>query len=72
MRIDTDLYGMIAQKVKETFPEFAIITREATETDPEYYGLRDQPIAWITIKVLQEAMAKIESLEAKVTALENV
>ena len=62
---------MIAQKVKETFPEFAVITSEATETDPEYYGLREKPIWWITTKVLQEAMAKIESLEAKVGALEN-
>jgi len=68
---DTDLYGMIAQKVKETFPEFSIITREATETDPEYYGLREKPIWWITTKVLQEAMARIESLETKVTALED-
>ena len=68
---DTDLYGMIAQKVKETFPEFSIITREATETDPEYYGLREKPIWWITTKVLQEAMVRIESLETKADALEN-
>jgi hypothetical protein len=68
---ETALYGAIAQQVQEVYPELVVITREATETEPEYYGLREQPFQWLTTKVLQEAMAKIEELTQKVNALEN-
>jgi hypothetical protein len=44
---------------------------EAKEATPEYYGIREQPMYWLAIKALQEAMARIEALEAKVTALES-
>jgi hypothetical protein len=44
---------------------------EAKEATPEYYGIREQPMYWLAIKALQEAMARIEQLEAKVTALES-
>lgn len=65
---ETALFGAIAQQVQEVYPELVIVTREATETEPEYYGLREQPFQWITTKVLQEAMAKIEQLETQVEA----
>ena len=68
---ETTLYGAIAQQVQEVYPNLVIVTREATETEPEYYGLREQPFQWLTTKVLQEAMAKIETLEARVQYLEN-
>jgi hypothetical protein len=68
---ETALYGVIAQQVQEVYPELVVVTREATETEPEYYGLREQPFQWLTTKVLQEAMAKIETLEARVQYLEN-
>ena len=44
---------------------------EAKEAAPEYYGIREQPMYWLAIKALQEAMARIEQLEAKVAALEG-
>jgi hypothetical protein len=68
---ETALYGAIAQQVQEIYPELVIVTREATETEPEYYGLREQPFQWLTTKVLQEAMAKIEQLEAEIDELKN-
>jgi hypothetical protein len=43
----------------------------AVEAAPEYYGIREQPMYWLAIKALQEAMARIESLEARLAALEN-
>jgi hypothetical protein len=66
---ETALYGAIAQQVQEVYPELVVITREATESEPEYYGLREQPFQWLTTKVLQEAMAKIEQLEAQINEL---
>jgi hypothetical protein len=47
--------------------EPAVAAKEAT---PEYYGIREQPMYWLAIKALQEAMARIETLEAKIAALE--
>jgi hypothetical protein len=61
----TDLYGAIAQQIQEIYPDLVVVTREATETEPEYYGLREQPFQWLTTKVLQEAMAKIEELNER-------
>jgi len=43
---------------------------EAKEATPEYFGIREQPMYWLAIKALQEAMERIETLEAKVSALE--
>jgi hypothetical protein len=63
---ETALYGAIAQQVQEIYPNLVIVTREATETEPEYYGLREQPFQWLTTKVLQEAMAKIETQQCTI------
>jgi hypothetical protein len=68
---ETALYGAIAQQIQTIYPELVVVTREATETEPEYYGLREQPFQWLTTKVLQEAMTKIETLEAQITELKN-
>jgi len=48
--------------------EPAVSAKEAT---PEYYGIREQPMYWLAIKALQEAMARIETLEAEVAALKG-
>ena len=68
---DPLLYGVIAQQVQPIVPDLVVVTREATETEPEYYGIREQPMYWLAIKALQEAMTRIEQLEAKVAALES-
>jgi hypothetical protein len=68
---DPALYGVIAQQVQPIVPELVVVTREATETDPEYYGIREQPMYWLAIKALQEAMTRIEALEAEVAALKG-
>jgi hypothetical protein len=43
---------------------------EAKEATPEYFGIREQPMYWLAIKALQEAMARIETLEAQNAAFE--
>jgi hypothetical protein len=67
----TSLYGAIAQQIKEIYPDLVVVTREATETEPEYYGLREQPFQWLTTKVLQEAMVKIEEQQAQIKELQS-
>jgi len=43
---------------------------KAKEATPEYFGIREQPMYWLAIKALQEAMERIEQLETKNTSLE--
>lgn len=82
---DADLsLGVIAQQVNESCPEVVTVfqeAQEATETEPaqeERLGVKEQQMHWMAIKALQEAIAKIEtletqnaSLEARLTALEG-
>jgi hypothetical protein len=74
---DADLnMGVIAQQVAESCPEVITVfqeAKEATENQPaqeERLGVRDQQMMWMAIKALQEAQLRIETLEAKVAALE--
>jgi hypothetical protein len=74
---DADLnLGVIAQQVNESCPEVVTVfqeAKEATETEPaqeERLGVKEQQMHWMAIKALQEAIAKIETLETKVAALE--
>jgi hypothetical protein len=76
---DTDLnIGVIAQQVAESCPEVITVfqeAKEATEDQPaqeERLGVKDQQVMWMAIKALQEAQLRIETLEAKVAALEAV
>jgi hypothetical protein len=72
---DDDNIGFIAQQVESVAPEF--ISNEGWQQD-EFDG-EEEPLKAIytadmynaAIKVLQEAMTKIETLEAKVAALES-
>jgi hypothetical protein len=68
---DSDLnMGVIAQQVAESCPEVITVFQEATEDQPEKLGVKDQQMMWMAIKALQEAQLRIETLEAKVAALE--
>jgi hypothetical protein len=75
---DADLnLGVIAQQVAESCPEVITIfqeAKEATETEPaqeERLGVKEQQMYWMAIKALQEAQARIESLEADVAQLKG-
>jgi uncharacterized protein YaiE (UPF0345 family) len=74
--------GVIAQQVEEVAPEFVDIdgwSKPKLDDDGNQIISEEEPLKAIytadlhhaTIKVLQEAMSKIEELEAKVSALEN-
>ena len=74
----TDTYlGLIADEVESVSPGLVGIDAISAETmpddgiDPEYKNVK-YSIVWMkAVKALQEAMAKIETLEAKVKALEE-
>ena len=67
---------MIAQQVAESCPEVITVfqeAKEATEDAPaqeERLGVKEQQMYWMAIKALQEAQVRIETLEARLTALE--
>ena len=48
--------------------------KEATESEPaieQRLGVKQQQMQWAATKALQEAMTRIETLEARLTALEG-
>ena len=79
-------YGVIAQQVEEHCPEVltdwikqraedAVLDDDGnvvTPAVPEVIrkGIKEQQMMWMAIKALQEAQTRIETLEAKVAALE--
>ena len=74
---DADLnLGVIAQQVAESCPEVITVFQEAKEAtedktaQEERLGVKEQQMYWMAIKALQEAQARIETLEAKVAVLE--
>ena len=74
---DIDSYGWIAQEVEKKYPEFVEPipqTKEAAdagEQDPEYLTVKTGDITRRALAALQEAMARIETLEAEVAALKG-
>ena len=75
---DADLnLGVIAQQVAESCPEVITIfqgAKEATEDAPaqeERLGVKEQQMYWMAIKALQEAIARIEILETRLSTLEG-
>jgi hypothetical protein len=75
---DADLnLGVIAQQIAESCPEVITIfqeAKEATEERPaqeERLGVKEQQMYWMAIKALQEAIAKIETLQADVALLKG-
>jgi len=63
--------GVIAQQVAESCPEVITVFEEAKDSQPEKLGVKEQQMYWMAIKALQEAQMRIETLEAKVAALES-
>jgi hypothetical protein len=60
--------GLIAQEVEEVFP--GLIHTEG-EGDDEVKEIKRSVIPYMLLKALQEANAKIESLETRIAALES-
>ncbi len=66
---DTKKLGVIAQEVEVHNPE--IISEFSVDEDTTRMAVKEQQMMWMAIKALQEAMERIETLEAKVQTLEN-
>tara|TARA_R110000737_G_scaffold31094_1_gene49631 strand:- start:164 stop:1294 length:1131 start_codon:yes stop_codon:yes gene_type:complete len=60
--------GVIAQEVKIHNPE--VISEFNVDEDTTRMAVKEQQMMWMAIKALQEAMTRIESLEARIAALE--
>jgi len=66
---DSKKCGVIAQDMETDHPEL-VTEFDLTDTDKRK-AVKEQQMTWMAIKALQEAMAKIETLEAKVAKLEE-
>jgi hypothetical protein len=69
-------YGVIAQQIETVSPQ--VLSTFETNPTTTRKGVKEQKMVWMAIKALQEAMARIEtletqnaSLEARLTALEG-
>ena len=62
-------YGFIAQELNEVIPSAVNAGDDSNEVTEEW-GVDNSKIVPVLTKALQEAIAKIETLEAKVAALE--
>ena len=69
----TRVDGFIAHEAQEVVPEAVHGTKDALdeEGNPEYQGIDQSKLVPLLTKALQEALTKIESLEARVASLEN-
>jgi hypothetical protein len=69
----TRVDGFIAHEAQEVVPEAVTGTKDAVdeEGNPEYQGIDQAKLVPLLTKALQEAVAKIETLEARVLALES-
>ena len=70
---DTTVDGFLAHEVSSIVPEAITGEKDAVDADgnPEYQGIDQSKLVPLLTKALQEAMTRIETLEAKVTALES-
>ena len=69
---DTVVDGFIAHEAQEVVPECVTGEKDAVDDDgnPVYQGIDQSKLVPLLTAALQEAIAKIESLEARLTALE--
>jgi len=69
---DTTVDGFIAHEVQTVVPEAIIGEKDAVDTNgnPDYQGIDKSKLVPLLTAALQEAVAKIETLETKVAALE--
>ena len=65
--------GFLAHEAATVVPEAVTGTKDAVDADgnPEYQGIDQAKLVPLLTAALKEAIAKIETLETKVTALEN-
>ena len=65
--------GFLAHEAQEVVPEAVTGTKDAVddEGNPDYQGIDQSKLVPLLTKALQEAVAKIEALEARVLALES-
>lgn len=70
---DTTVDGFIAHEVQTVVPEAITGTHNEVDADgnPVYQGIDQSKLVPLLTAALQEAIAKIETLETKVAALEN-
>ena len=70
---DTTLDGFLAHEVTSIVPEATTGTKDEVDKDgnPIYQGIDPSKLVPLLTKALQEAVAKIETLEAKVKTLES-
>ena len=78
---DKTVDGFLAHEVQEVVPEAIVGEKDAVETyidddgneqtRPSYQGIDQSKLVPLLTAGLQEAIAKIETLEARITALEN-
>jgi len=69
----TRVDGFLAHEAQEVVPEAISGTKDAVDEDgqPDYQGIDQSKLVPLLTKALQESLTKIESLEARVTALES-
>mgnify|MGYP001163519388 CR=1 FL=1 len=69
----TRVDGFLAHEAQEVVPAAVTGTKDAVDEDgqPDYQGIDQSKLVPILTKALQEALTKIESLEARVAALES-
>ena len=66
---DNKKLGVIAQEVETHNPE--VIDEFNVNDETTRMAVKEQQMMWMAIKALQEAQTRIETLEARVTELEN-
>jgi hypothetical protein len=70
---DTTVDGFMAHEVQDVVPEAITGTKDAVDAEgnPEYQGIDQSKLVPLLTAVLQEAVAKIEDLESRLSALET-
>ena len=62
--------GVIAQEIEEIFPDLVSEDEDAIGTGETYKAVSYSKLNTIALKVIQELSAKVETLEARIAALE--
>jgi hypothetical protein len=70
---DTTVDGFIAHEAQAVVPECVTGTKDEVDDNgnPVYQGIDQSKLVPLLTAALQEALAKIETLEARITALEG-
>jgi len=70
---DVTVDGFLAHEAQEVVPEAVTGTKDAVDADgnPDYQGIDQSKLVPLLTSALQEAIARIETLEAEVTALKG-